>query len=448
MMLKMLKMFLRPARLVALIAVSVVLLPGTLRAELFVYEGFDYTAGVPEDEGLIGESGGTGWTGAWRDAEDAIFQDPTAFGPDPGVDVGAGSLEYTDSQGNQLQTSGNSASFTDGVGFQSPAAYRALDLSGAPASLLTTSLNNGSVALGKDGTSVWMSFMMRNDQSNSNLATSPAWGGMSLYDGDFFDNRLDLGHKEQGDAILPGTTETASGDPLTTWNFGIGSASAASSPKRAFSDTPLNQLSLLVFRFDFNELVLPNDPACDTTPGARCFNPGNIFDDGQSPNAQNVDIDEILGEDEIRLWVNPRLDVMPDDADAVYLRYRGRPFAGDGPELTLSHLRIMNGNRTAGDGQVIDEIRIGETFGDVTPFTAGGLLADFDNDSDVDGADFLEWQRGFGTTRDANDLVNWQAEYGTTAAVAAATGVPEPATWLLVCLAATTFGLRRRRQSS
>ena len=45
---------------------------------------------------------------------------------------------------------------------------------------------------------------------------------------------------------------------------------------------------------------------------------------------------------------------------------------------------------------------------------------DFDTDGDVDGADFLSWQRGFGTTYVADDLTDWQDSYGTGASVAAA----------------------------
>ncbi len=58
-------------------------------------------------------------------------------------------------------------------------------------------------------------------------------------------------------------------------------------------------------------------------------------------------------------------------------------------------------------------------------------LADFDHDSDVDGSDFLAWQRGFGTMApnatkadgdadndldvDAADLIKWQNQYGLSA---------------------------------
>ncbi len=45
---------------------------------------------------------------------------------------------------------------------------------------------------------------------------------------------------------------------------------------------------------------------------------------------------------------------------------------------------------------------------------------DFDNDGDTDGADFLAWQRGFGTTHDASDLNDWQQNFGQTQSIAAA----------------------------
>ncbi len=83
-------------------------------------------------------------------------------------------------------------------------------------------------------------------------------------------------------------------------------------------------------------------------------------------------------------------------------------------------------------------------FSSLTPPT---LLADFDGDNDVDGADFLVWQREFGATLDATDLVNWENEFGMTApAVASVAGVPEPTTFgLLVGGCLLLGGVRRRR---
>ena len=101
----------------------------------------------------------------------------------------------------------------------------------------------------------------------------------------------------------------------------------------------------------------------------------------------------------------------------------------------------------------VDYVRV---YAAVEPAEAS---ADFDADGDVDGADFLTWQRGVGTltggTRaagnanagvdgdvDADDLGVWSGQFGsggfTRSEVVA---VPEPATWaLLAWLLAIGFG--------
>jgi autotransporter-associated beta strand protein len=77
--------------------------------------------------------------------------------------------------------------------------------------------------------------------------------------------------------------------------------------------------------------------------------------------------------------------------------------------------------------------------GELSVITAGGILGDFDNDGDVDGRDFLVWQRN----PSVGNLGDWQANYGT-GPLSAATAVPEPSTIVsLVSLA--LLGLARRR---
>lgn len=68
------------------------------------------------------------------------------------------------------------------------------------------------------------------------------------------------------------------------------------------------------------------------------------------------------------------------------------------------------------------------------PFRSG----DFDMDGDVDGMDFLQWQRD----PSVGDLVDWQAGYGTSStSLTANQAVPEPSTMILFgscfCLAAS-----------
>jgi hypothetical protein len=70
---------------------------------------------------------------------------------------------------------------------------------------------------------------------------------------------------------------------------------------------------------------------------------------------------------------------------------------------------------------------------------------DFDNDGDVDGRDFLLWQRGQSDVPlSASDLANWQAQYGS-GPLTSVTSVPEPNSLALLSLAVAACGLFSRR---
>jgi hypothetical protein len=69
-----------------------------------------------------------------------------------------------------------------------------------------------------------------------------------------------------------------------------------------------------------------------------------------------------------------------------------------------------------------------------------GLAGDFDNDGDVDGRDFLVWQRNPAV----GNLADWKSNYGT-GGLAAVSSVPEPSAALLVACGFALCGLRRRR---
>ena len=93
-------------------------------------------------------------------------------------------------------------------------------------------------------------------------------------------------------------------------------------------------------------------------------------------------------------------------------------------------IKIGNGQLLGG----IDEVRIYDhalTQAEIAALAVPGLTADFDADGDVDGTDFLSWQRGFGSTYEANDLTDWQNNYGPIASVAAAV-VQEPEVEVIV----------------
>ena len=79
------------------------------------------------------------------------------------------------------------------------------------------------------------------------------------------------------------------------------------------------------------------------------------------------------------------------------------------------------------------------------PATAPG---DFDADGDVDGADFLSWQRGeVSTPPAASDLSDWQANYGPGTLQSGATGVPEPSSGVLLLLGSLLYARQRRHRS-
>jgi Tol biopolymer transport system component len=72
------------------------------------------------------------------------------------------------------------------------------------------------------------------------------------------------------------------------------------------------------------------------------------------------------------------------------------------------------------------------------------LAGDFDFDGDVDGRDFLVWQRGGSPMPlSAGDLADWQANYGVGSLTAASTAVPEPGT-ISLALAALLGVLRKK----
>jgi hypothetical protein len=69
---------------------------------------------------------------------------------------------------------------------------------------------------------------------------------------------------------------------------------------------------------------------------------------------------------------------------------------------------------------------------------------DFDSDGDVDGRDFLMWQRGESPNPfSASDLAGWQENYGTVPLIAVHAPIPEPHTVsLTLCATITAIGFR------
>ena len=79
---------------------------------------------------------------------------------------------------------------------------------------------------------------------------------------------------------------------------------------------------------------------------------------------------------------------------------------------------------------VLTQAEIDQIIADGVSNLGAGLPGDFDSDTDVDGSDFLAWQRDQGV----GSLSDWQSNYGMTATVAVGTSVPEPTSIALILL--------------
>ncbi|QEG37159.1 glycoside hydrolase family 25 protein [Bythopirellula goksoeyrii] len=86
------------------------------------------------------------------------------------------------------------------------------------------------------------------------------------------------------------------------------------------------------------------------------------------------------------------------------------------------------------------------SMADLMQFLAVPASADFDGDGDVDGHDFLEWQRGETTeSGSAGELALWQEQYGGSSPLIATKSVPEAPSILLVSIAWVLYGYKRNR---
>jgi hypothetical protein len=87
-----------------------------------------------------------------------------------------------------------------------------------------------------------------------------------------------------------------------------------------------------------------------------------------------------------------------------------------------------------------------DNFRFTTP--AAGTPGDFDGDEDVDGRDFLVWQRGGSPTAlSAGDLAAWQGGYGDTPGLRAnISAVPEPTSAILIAVVGAAWALAPRQR--
>jgi len=398
----------------AVVAWALVLgLISSASAELLVYEPFDYEPQLSE-LGLANQNGGMGFDEPWSgNAWYGISDD--------------GSLGYTDSLGNVLETAGNRA-YSTGPFFHGQGGRRSLDTANMDPNLLTPE-----GALGKNGTQLWLSFTYQSpDEEGKDLTTEKDWRSFQLRYTPDNTGVWDIGEKWDG---------KVDGNYVPNHSVGPGFGGSSADDWATASEIPIWEKALVVCRMDFLE----------------------------------YDFDTETGRDEIRMWVNPTLSVDPSIAEPD-----GGPAYVNGDENLETMLQyfkdkddiffeaqidefLMAQGSSPYFNQTIDEIRLGTTYADVVPYTTGGVAGDYNGNGIVDAADYTKWRDTLGDTVEAGtgadgdgngtvgpeDYTFWMDRFGNTSgsgsgANGGAQAVPEPSTCCLLLLAAGLCWSRRR----
>jgi hypothetical protein len=393
--------------IVMLVALSAVLVAGSrAQAAVLAYEPFSYAAG-----NLIGLNGGTGFSGAWDEVQGASFS----------TVVQAGSLGYTDSLGNSLVTLGGKLNNIGTGGTSTPGRDFSFRRDGA--------------ALGATPSApvyTYFSFLgirqgaLNTPSGSIEDGTYGRGANISLFDGGCIDcaaadfERLNFGENSafqfpvtNGRDFLRIQREDPLQFPtsLAAWQDGYGESSTVAMSAEDYWQfgAPRVDISVDVTRaipyVDPEDGEILNNRDWQENPHngrfQSRFSQTNFAGDvslmvariehyGTSGAGSQYGIEK---PDKLVIWMNPNLNAEPNEADAdvvldlaqVESRVADIVAAGgvaqpynqlnDANMFSFDRIRLFagnaSGNRAAADW-LIDELRVGETYGDVTPI-AGPL---------------------------------------------------------------------------
>ncbi len=385
------------------------------QGQLLVYEGYDYAADTsfpnPTDGSL---NGGTGWADGWTTEQ---FQDGNpAAPPNPNQAITPDGLTYTDSQGNSLETSGRAQDITEFDGGNAKV-IRVFDTSLAGPAGTAGVLNvNGSI--GKYGESIWFSMLIEGRDEAS------PFKGSALFE--FDDTNLPGGNR----SLLLGRPFALKLDG-TIGEIGTGSANEAYGVMRK-KDNIVRANPADVAEQWVNSQV---DAGSGAGNAEKVFMVVKLDFKGSFDEIAEAEFSLAAGDygTNVSAWINPDLDAdLENDPLGVKA---GLNFAD---EVNFWEMAFTQINTFGNANTTFDEFRMGMTYADVAPIAvAVGVDGDFDGDLDVDGADFLMWQRGESPNgAGAADLALWEGNFGTGGGAATAfAAVPEPSSIVLLSMA-------------
>ena len=162
-------------------------------------------------------------------------------------------------------------------------------------------------------------------------------------------------------------------------------------------------------------------------------------------------------DDTVRLWVNPVPGAAQPDPNVVQPVGIDVSTSSGTVQAGIASFWLRSDTATPGD-LVVDELRIGTTYQDVTPSVPTVLVGDYNDNHVVDAGDYVTWRRalaGGGSianetasigTIDSSDYDAWRSNFGASASGlgAASSSIPEPTTAILMLLGLCGIAARRR----
>jgi hypothetical protein len=305
----------------AIVAFAVVIASNpNSHAAMLAYEGFDYDPSV-----LSGNNGGLGWAAGWAQNGGSINNSL----------VVSGSYTYTDINGYSLVTSGNRAHVT---GDGSASGDNTGGTTGSASPLRLLEFGRG---LSGEAETTWISMLsLRTGLPNPAPAAAP--------------NDYLYGRAVGTQFFYQSTTATSAGNE----QFSIGRATQSSETDTSW----VNDTWTVSQQGNANGQKVSNVNFADGTADFFLIRIDHI---GSTVN-------DAANADTMHVWINPSdLNVMPSDGTADIV-FNANEFAGS---LALNRDWIFNRIRLFGGGLQgtsygafdLDELRIGETFADVTP---------------------------------------------------------------------------------